>query len=41
MTVTVKNKFSLTAPAEVQRRAGIKVGDQLEFKVSSGVITST
>src|SRR5260370_33111869 len=38
MTVTVKNKFSLTVPTEVQRRAGIKVGDQLEFKVSGGVI---
>lgn len=38
MTVTVKNKAALTVPAEVQRRAGIKAGDRVEFKVSDGVI---
>ena len=38
MTVTVKNKTSLLVPPSVQRRAGIKNGDRLEFKVSGGVI---
>jgi AbrB family looped-hinge helix DNA binding protein len=39
MTVTVKNKNRLMVPASVQRRARIKTGDRLEFKVSGGVIT--
>jgi bifunctional DNA-binding transcriptional regulator/antitoxin component of YhaV-PrlF toxin-antitoxin module len=39
MTVTVKSKSGLSVPGEVQRRAGIKVGDRLEFKVSGGIIT--
>ena len=39
MTVTVQKNVSLAVPSEVQRRAGIKVGDQLEFKVSGGIIT--
>jgi len=39
MTVTVKNKNRLVVPASVQRRARIKTGDRLEFKVSGGVIT--
>ena len=39
MTVIVKNKADLMVPPSVQRRAGIKRGDQLEFKVSGGVIT--
>ena len=30
---------SLTVPSEVRRRAGIKISDQLEFKVSGGIIT--
>ena len=38
MTVTVKSKSSLTVPVEVQRQAGIKTGDRLEFKVSGGII---
>ena len=38
MTVTVKNKDLLVVPPSVQRRAHIKAGDQLEFKVSGGVI---
>lgn len=29
----------ITVPPAVQRRAGIKSGDRLEFKVSGGVIT--
>jgi bifunctional DNA-binding transcriptional regulator/antitoxin component of YhaV-PrlF toxin-antitoxin module len=40
MTVTVKNKTStITVPRTVQRRAGFKLGDVLEFKASGGVIT--
>lgn len=38
MTVTVKNRNSLTVPAQVQRQAGIKTGDRVEFKVSGGII---
>src|SRR5438094_6881222 len=38
MTVTVKNKTGLTVPEVVQRQAGIKIGDRLEFKVSGGII---
>ena len=38
MTVTVKNRIGLTVPEAVQRRAGIKIGDRLEFKVSGGII---
>jgi bifunctional DNA-binding transcriptional regulator/antitoxin component of YhaV-PrlF toxin-antitoxin module len=41
MTVTVKNKIGLMVPPSVQRRAGIKSGDRLEFIVSSGTITIT
>jgi len=39
MTVTVKNKTPLVVPPAVRRQAGLKSGDQLEFKVSRGVIT--
>lgn len=38
MTVTVKSKADLVVPKSVRRRAGIKPGDQLEFKVSGGII---
>jgi len=38
MTVTVKNKTDLVVPQSVRRRAGIKPGDRLEFKVSGGII---
>jgi bifunctional DNA-binding transcriptional regulator/antitoxin component of YhaV-PrlF toxin-antitoxin module len=41
MTVTVKNKAQLVVPPSVQRQAGIKAGDRLEFKVSGQVITIT
>src|SRR5262249_19827775 len=34
MTVTVKNRSSLTVPTEVQRRAGFKPGDRLELALS-------
>jgi bifunctional DNA-binding transcriptional regulator/antitoxin component of YhaV-PrlF toxin-antitoxin module len=40
MTVTVKTTASeLVVPASVRRQAKIKVGDQLEFKVSGGIIS--
>jgi bifunctional DNA-binding transcriptional regulator/antitoxin component of YhaV-PrlF toxin-antitoxin module len=39
MTVTIKNKLPLVVPEQVRRRAGFKTGDQLEFRVSSGVVT--
>lgn len=38
MTVTVKNKSALIVPAEIQRRAGLKAADRVEFKVSGGII---
>lgn len=38
MTVIVKDKKQLVVPPSVSRRAGIKVGDRLEFKVSGGII---
>src|SRR5437016_6181330 len=38
MTVTVTNKSTLIVPAEIQRRAGLKPGDRVEFKVSGGII---
>jgi bifunctional DNA-binding transcriptional regulator/antitoxin component of YhaV-PrlF toxin-antitoxin module len=38
MTITVKNKTALLVPSTVQRKAGIKVGDRLEFRVSGGII---
>ena|SRR2546425_36368 len=38
MTIRVKNKAKLVVPTSVRRRAGIKAGDRLEFKVSGGVI---
>ena len=41
MTVTLKNKTGLIVPPSVQRQAGIKSGDRLEFRVSSGTIIIT
>jgi bifunctional DNA-binding transcriptional regulator/antitoxin component of YhaV-PrlF toxin-antitoxin module len=41
MTVTLKDKTQLVVPPSVQRRAGFKAGDRLEFKVSGGIITIT
>lgn len=38
MTVTVKRRDQLVVPASVQRRARIKAGDRLQFKVSGGMI---
>jgi len=39
MIVTVSNKEPLVVPLSVRRRAGFKGGQELEFKVSGGVIT--
>jgi bifunctional DNA-binding transcriptional regulator/antitoxin component of YhaV-PrlF toxin-antitoxin module len=38
MTVIVTSKSELIVPRSVRRRAGIKTGDRVEFKVSGGVI---
>jgi len=40
MTITVSEK-AVNLPARIRRQAGIKTGDQLEVKVSGGVITMT
>ena len=39
MTVTIKNKTPLVVPNRVRREAGFKSGDQVEFRVSRGVVT--
>jgi len=39
MTVTAKHTNQLIVPPSVQRRARIKNGDQVEYKVSGGLIT--
>jgi len=36
MTIVVKNKTPLTIPEAVRRRAGLKPGDQVEFKAFRG-----
>jgi len=41
MTVTVKNNMGLVVPPSVQRKAGIQLGDRLQFRASSGAITIT
>ena len=38
MTITVNERADLVVPASVRRRAGIRAGDRLEFKVSRGII---
>ena len=38
MTITVRSKTELIVPRSIRRRAGLKTGDKLEFKVSGGVI---
>jgi len=38
VTVTVKNDKELTVPRSIQRPAGIKSGDRLEFRGAGGVI---
>jgi bifunctional DNA-binding transcriptional regulator/antitoxin component of YhaV-PrlF toxin-antitoxin module len=37
-TATVKNKTPLTVPDKVRRQAGFKHGDEVEFRVSGGII---
>jgi bifunctional DNA-binding transcriptional regulator/antitoxin component of YhaV-PrlF toxin-antitoxin module len=39
MTVVLKSNTELVVPRSVRRQAGIKAGDQLEFKASQGTIT--
>jgi len=39
MTVTVKSKMPLVVPMAVRRKAGLKSGQEIEFKVSGGVIS--
>jgi bifunctional DNA-binding transcriptional regulator/antitoxin component of YhaV-PrlF toxin-antitoxin module len=41
MTTIVKNKAEVVVPRSIRRQAGIKAGDQLEFKASSRRITIT
>ena len=41
MTTIVKNKTEVVVPRSIRRQAGIKAGDQLEFKASSRTITIT
>jgi len=38
MTITLKNKADLVVPPSVRRRAGLKPGDRIEFRVSGRVI---
>ena len=38
MTTIVKKKSPIVVPESLRRRAGIKPGDRLEFKVSGGII---
>ena len=38
MTVLVSSKSELVVPRSVRRRAGLKSGQEVEFKVSGGVI---
>ena len=41
MTVTVRNKRPLVVPLAIQRRAGLTVGESVEFRAGGGVITIT
>ena len=38
MTVTVKDKSQLMIPPSLQRQAGFKLGDQVEFRARRGLI---
>jgi bifunctional DNA-binding transcriptional regulator/antitoxin component of YhaV-PrlF toxin-antitoxin module len=38
MTVVVRSKTELIVPRSVRRKAGIRAGDRVEFRVSGGVI---
>ena len=39
MTVTLKPKTEITVPKSIRRKAGLKPGDQVVFKVSDRTIT--
>ena len=39
MTVVITSKEELVVPKSVRRKAGIKTGDRIEFKVSGRTIT--
>ena len=39
MTIVVNEKTRDLFPPSVRRKAGIKIGDELEIKVSGGIIT--
>jgi bifunctional DNA-binding transcriptional regulator/antitoxin component of YhaV-PrlF toxin-antitoxin module len=39
MTTVVKDRSQLLVPTSIQKRAGIKLGDKVEFRASGGVIT--
>ena len=39
MTLTVKSRSPLVVPLAVRRQAGLKSGQEIEFKVSDGVIS--
>jgi len=39
MTVIVKSRQPLVVPPAIRRRAGLRSGQELEFRVSGGVIT--
>ena len=41
MTTIVRNKTEGVVPRSIRRQAGIKAGDQLEFRASSRTITIT
>jgi bifunctional DNA-binding transcriptional regulator/antitoxin component of YhaV-PrlF toxin-antitoxin module len=41
VTTIVKNKAEVVVPRSIRRQAGIKAGDQLEFRASSRRITIT
>jgi bifunctional DNA-binding transcriptional regulator/antitoxin component of YhaV-PrlF toxin-antitoxin module len=41
MTVTLKNKKPIVVPDAIRRKAGLRSGDQIEFKVSGRVINIT
>ena len=41
MSISVISKTDLIVPESVRRRAGIKAGDRVQFKVSSRTITIT
>ncbi len=39
MTVTLRDKTPWIVPPSIIRKAGLKPGDRVEFRVSDGVIT--